>query len=86
MTWRDWTTTPFEVSYAQALGAGLTMIALLWIAGTLALLYLDAKTAIGTYLGIIESKKRQLAEAHEELHLCRRAHGRRYNPQAHPPE
>ena len=73
----DWLSTSMEVSYAQVLGSGVTILALVWIAGTLALWYQGAQEACRIYEGIIERKRQQLHAAHDELHLCKRALGQR---------
>lgn len=80
MTWsalREWLRTPMEVSYAQVLGNGLVLLAVLCIAATLALWVYELGRQVKNGRAIERHLSETVERLDNELHCCKRALGRR---------
>lgn len=73
---RGWLLEPMAVSYGQVLGAGVTLIVLLWMVATLALWLYELGQQVKSLRSIEHHQLRTIDRIGSELHLCKRTLGR----------
>jgi len=86
----EWLRTPMTVSYAQVLGAGLTLLVLFWMVGTLSLWLYEMGRQVKIRRAIehhqaarIDGMQDERQLLRKELELCKRALGRPLRPPRH---